>query len=474
MSARPWSLSRRLLVTLGAATLLTWCASSVWLYRTALGQSDLLFDAALDQTAHAVLAVVRNEASELADASGDVGVELPAVDKAPPGDIVYQVRGPNGGVAYRSPGAPALPLAVAAARGFSAARIEGQDFRVFTLATDDGAATIHVAQPLTRRIALAQSGAVRLLAPGAVLMVLLAFAVVWSVRSAIAPVVRYASVLDERAADSELPVPAKELPAELQPVARAIDGLLARVRDALIRERTLTADAAHELRTPLAALRLQAQVALRSTGSAERAAALDELLEGTDRAARMVDSVLMLARYDARRSGDLMQARVDLSMLANLVAREFQPLASQQGTDLVLAVARTVVIGDEDALAIALRNLVGNALRYARQEIRIEVGESPDGALLAVRDDGRGFATEVAERAFDRFFRGPDKSEVNGGTGLGLALVRRIADLHHGSVRIVPGIRGGAGVEMCFPLASERAASGLLALSSRETSSAAS
>jgi len=474
VNARPWSLSGRLLLALGAATLLTWCVGSVWLYRTALGQSDLLFDAALDQTAHAVLAVVRNEAIELTDASGGNGFELAPVDRAHPDEIVYQVRGPNGGIAYRSPGAPVLPLAVAAMRGFSSAYINGQDFRVFTLAADDGSATIHVAQPLTRRNALAQSAAVRLLAPGAVLMVLLVIAVVWSVRSTIRPVVRYANVLDERAADAELPVSATELPAELQPVARAIDGLLARVREALIRERTLTADAAHELRTPLAALRLQAQVARRSTGYAERAAALDELLEGTDRAARMVDSVLTLARYDAHRSGDLAQVRVDLSMLANLVAREFQPLASQRGTDLVLAAADAVVIGDEDALAIALRNLVSNALRYARNEVRIDVRASTDCVSLTVLDDGAGFAPDVGERAFDRFFRGPDKSGASSGTGLGLALVRRIADLHQGSVRIVAGIHGGAGVEMRFPVASDRTAVGLPAPRSREPNSATS
>lgn len=472
MTSRPWSLSGRLLIVLGTATLLTWCVSSVWLYSTALGQSDLLFDAALDQTAHAVLTVVRNEASELTDASAGTGVELQSVDRSRPDEIVYQVRGPNGGIAYRSPGAPASPLALAAMRGFSSVDIEGTGFRVFTLAADDGSATIHVAQPLTQRTALARSGAVRLLLPGAVLMALLVLAVAWSVRSTIAPVVRYARMLDERAADAELPLSANELPRELQPIVRAINGLLARVRDALIRERTMTADAAHELRTPLAALRLQAQVARRSTGYAERAAALDELLEGTDRATRMVDSVLTLARFDARQGGDLARARVDLSILGKVVAHEFQPLADQQGIRLTLNLANITMFGDEDALAIALRNLVNNALRHARTEIQVDVGYGTDCAVLAVRDDGTGFSPQVAERAFDRFFRGPDKSGTGGGTGLGLALVRRIADLHHGVVRIVPGIRGGAGVEMCFPLDQDGAIPGPVALSSRDTGSA--
>lgn len=452
MTSRPWSLSGRLLVTLGAATLLSWCAGSVWLYSTALDQSDSLFDAALDQTAHAVLTVVGNEANEMADANGGVGFELPAIDHSRRDEIVYQVRGPNGVIAYRSPGASVSPLAPAAARGFSSVDINRVRFRVFSLAADDGSATIHVAQPLTQRTALARSGAVRLLLPGAVLMGLLVLAVVWSVRSTIAPIVRYARVLDERAADAEVPLSANKLPRELQPIVRAIDGLLGRVRDALVRERTMTADAAHELRTPLAALRLQAQVARRSTGHVERAAALDELLEGTDRATRMVDSVLTLARFDAKHGGDLTQSRVDLAILGQVVAREFQPLTDQKGIRLTVNLANITLVGDEDALAIALRNLLSNALRHARTEVQIYAGYGADCAVLSVRDDGTGFSPEVAERAFDRFFRGRDKSGISGGTGLGLALVRRIADLHRGSVRIVPGILGGAGVEICFPL----------------------
>ncbi len=446
-----WSLQRRLLTTLGAATLLAWSSSSVWLYRSAVTEADQMFDAALDHTAHAVLAVVRNEASELTETKGGIGFELAVIGQSEQNDIVYQVRGPNGGLVFRSHGAPAAALAGPRDRGFTNARIKDVDYRVFSLATELDAATIHVGQPLARRLQIARAGAVRLLAPGAALMLALAAAVAWSVRRITRPVVQYASALDARAPEASAPVDGTRLPQELQPVARAIDGLLGRVHDALLRERTLTADAAHELRTPLAALRLQAQVARRARDRAERDAALDELLAGTDRAARMVDSVLTLARLDATSGSQGGKAHVDTGRLAQLIVGEFTPLAESRGVRVTLRSEDGVLLGDEDALAIALRNLVSNALRYARSQIRIRITGDDRHVRIAVLDDGPGFSPESAQRAFHRFYRGAEAGESGDGAGLGLALVSRIAQLHAGTVKIVPGIDTGAGVELQLP-----------------------
>ncbi len=451
MKTAAWSLRRRLLTSLGAATLLAWSSSSIWLYRTAVTEADQMFDAALDHTAHAVLAVVRNEASELTEIKGGIGVELAVIDQSDQNDIVYQVRGPNGGVVFRSHGAPVTPLAGARDRGFAVARIKDVDYRVFSLATELNAATIHVGQPMARRLQVARAGAVRMLAPGAALMLALAAAVVWSVRRVTNPVVRYARVLDERAPEDVAPIDGTRLPQELQPVAHAIDGLLGRVHDALLRERTLTADAAHELRTPLAALRLQAQVARRAKDRAEREAALDELLAGADRAARMVDSVLTLARLDAHSGAESSKDNVDAGKLARLVVGEFAPLAEARGIKITLRAEDAVLLGDADALAIAVRNLVSNALRYARSQIRIRITGDDRYVHVAVLDDGPGFSEESAQRAFHRFYRGVEAGESSEGAGLGLALVARIAQLHAGTVKIVPGIGSGAGVELRLP-----------------------
>jgi signal transduction histidine kinase len=446
MTAAPWSLRSRLTVTLGTATLLIWCASSLWLYRAVIDTANRLFDAALDNTANAVLAVVRNEASELTETKEGIGFELAVIDQSIQNDTVYQVLGPNGIMVFRSHGAPIAPLAAAQSRGFGITRIDGKEYRVFTLATELNAATIHVAQPIIRRIELARAGALRLQVPGAALMLALIGAVAWSVRKATTPIVRYANALDSLTAEAEVPVDGTELPRELQPVVRAIDRLMQRVHDSIIRERTLTADAAHELRNPLAALRLQAQVALRATGPEERNAALSELLRATDRAARMVDAVLTLARFDSSTSFQISKNNIQLDQLVELIAAEFAVLAASRGITIRRVCEPMAVVGDQDALAILLRNLLSNALRYAHKQIRVEISANDQYATITVVDDGPGFSEESSTRAFNRFFRGPEAINSSDGAGLGLAMVLRIAQLHSGTVEIGRGNYGGARV----------------------------
>jgi signal transduction histidine kinase len=443
---------RRLVFGLGVATLVASGASSAWLYQTAVREADQMFDAALDHTAHAVLAVVRNEASELTETSEGVGFELAVIDKSDQNDIIYQVRGPNGVMVYRSHGAPIKPLASARDRGFSVVHIDGQDFRVFSLATELDAATIHVAQPMARRIKWMHASVMRLLAPGAALMIALVLVVVWSVRKVTRPLVRYAAALDELVVERDTSVDGTGLPNELQSVSRAIDGLLGKVHESLLHERTLTADAAHELRNPLAAMRLQAQIARRSQNRGEMDRALKELLTASDRAARMVDSILALARLDARTGASIGHGEVHVGHLVKMIVSEFTATADLRGVRITVSTDDSTVAGDEDALAIALRNLLNNALRFARTRVVVDVSHADNQVAVTVRDDGPGFTEESRRRAFRRFFRGLEEGRPSDGAGLGLALVLRVAELHEGSVEIVPGIEGGAGVALHLPL----------------------
>lgn len=452
MNRAPWSLFGRLISMLGVATLLSCCASSIWLYHTAVTEADQMFDAALDHTARAVLAVVRDEAAELAETNDAFSRELALIDQSDPNDFVYQVRGPNGVLIFRSHGAPIAPLAKAQEHGFSLVRIEGTEYRVFTLATELDAVTIHVAQNVARRIEVTRAGAEHLLAPGAAQMVALVLTVAWTVRRTTRPLVRYSSALDHLSVDTNTAIDGSRLPRELQSVGRAVNGLLARAHDSLLRERTLTADAAHELRNPLAALRLQAQVARRSKNKIERDMALDELLGASDRAARMVDSILTLARFDAFTGPAIGRDGVNVGRVALFIRDEFTPLADLRGIRIAVVSRDATMRGDEDALAIALRNLINNALRFAHTQVVIEVASEDERVTIAVRDDGPGFSEESARRAFHRFFRGPELGHPTDGAGLGLALVLRIVQLHLGTVRIVPGIEGGAGIELQFAL----------------------
>ncbi|GAB4477147.1 MAG: ATP-binding protein [Burkholderiaceae bacterium] len=435
-----WSLRGRLVALLSVATLASWAAGGLWLYRASLAESSRLFDAALAETAHAILAVV---AHEWLDEEEDV--ELEVIDHAHAETLYYQVRDRRGAIVYRSPGAPSEPFDEAAARGFADRRISAADYRVYSLQAPRGRGAIHVAQPLAARSAVARAAALRLLAPGFVFALLLAGGAWLIVRKVTAPVVDFSHAIDARTPGDATPVRTDALPDELAPVGLAVNRLLARVEAALLHERTLTADAAHELRTPLAALRAQAQVALRSRIDAERSEALRELIGGVDRAARGVDAVLTLARLDAQRVDSTALPAVRLSALAGLVAAEFEAAARARGVALQVDVPPLEVRGDADALAILLRNLLDNALRHAASVVRVQARAGDTAVRLAVRDDGPGMTAEQRDRAFDRFYRGAE----GGGAGLGLALVKRIAELHGGSAALVDGIDGrGVGIEV--------------------------
>jgi signal transduction histidine kinase len=438
-----WSLRGRLVALLTAATLASWAAGGIWLYRASLAESSRLFDAALAETAHAVLAVV---AHEWLDEEEDFAPE--PIDHAHVETLYYQVRDRDGAIVYRSRGAPAEAFDAAGARGFADRRVAGTDYRVYSLQAAGGRGAIHVAQPLAARTAAAQAAALRLLAPGLVFALLLAGAAWLIVRRVTAPVVEFSQSIDARTPGDATPVRTEALPTELAPVGQAVDRLLARVQAALLHERTLTADAAHELRTPLAALRAQAQVALRARVGAERDAALRELIGGVDRAVRGVDSVLTLARFDAERLDPGTLPAVALAPLVRMVVAEFASSAQARGIALELDVPPLQLRGDADALAILLRNLVDNALRHASRTVRVEARAAEASVHIAVRDDGPGMSDAQRRRAFDRFYRGAE----GGGTGLGLALVKRIAELHGGSASLGAGLDGrGLGVEVVLP-----------------------
>jgi signal transduction histidine kinase len=437
-----WSLRARLTGLIIAIALLAWGAGSVWVYRSALAEVDALYDAALIETAHAVLAVadreVRRERLERRRGRDDEEheIELARVAHDHAEFVFYQVRTRNGAIVYRSPGSPSAELAGPGARGFSSATLDGgAAYRVYSLAAGDDGATIHVAQALADRARLARASALRLALPGVALVVALVIAVSVVVRRVTAPVVRFAQAIDARAPGDASVVSGAGLPQELQPVASAVNRLLARVEDALRHERTLTADAAHELRTPLAALRAQSQVALRSRDDEERSSALRALMAGVDRATALVGAVLTLARLDASQLDPAAQPRLDLTTLAKDVIDEFAPIAAGRGVEFTTDFSPAPVRGDADALAILLRNLIDNAIRHARHRVRVQVAVEAGEACLRVQDDGAGLSAAQAQRVFDRFYRGsPGTGDAGSGAGLGLAMVKRIADLHHGSV----------------------------------------
>ena len=441
---RPWSLRNRLIALLAGLAFIAWAAGSVWLYRSAEKQAGELFDAALVEAAHAVFAAVAHEGLGKSDDFEFEPAKHGHVER-----LFYQLRDRNGSIVYASPGAPREALAAAAATGFVDRLADGVAYRVYTLATPDRGAAIHVGQRIADRAALVQSMALRLLLPGLVVVVVLAAGVWFIVRRVMSPVVSFSRAIDARAPSDSGPVVIESLPQELQPVGRAVNGLLERVEAALVSERTLTADAAHELRTPLATLRAQAQVALRARDDADRIEALRALIGGVDRATRLVETVLTLARLDARAIDRVALSSASLRSICEEVINGLRPAARARELKIECDVPELAVRADRDSLPVALRNLCENAIRHATSRVRLEAHSDADKVVIAVLDDGTGMTREQQARAFDRFYRGTSDST---GAGLGLALVKRVAELHGGSVQFAPGLDGrGIGVELRLP-----------------------
>lgn len=301
---------------------------------------------------------------------------------------------------------------------------------------------IQVAQPMRAREQRAAGFALRTLLPFLLAVPALGLAVWFAVGRALKPLDRLGESVRARDPADLRPLPVTPLPAEAQPLVDSLNTLLSQLGGVLARERAFIADAAHELRTPLTALQLQARALEAAQGEAERAVALEQLVGGVRRAARLVEQLLSLARQAPADSRP--HAPVSLAALAREVIAELLPLADERGVDLGLAEdsAEPEVLGDPAALHALLRNLVDNAVRYTPRGGRVDlaIAESAGEPRLTVTDTGPGIPPDERGRVFDRFYRSPGTGGV--GSGLGLAIVRAAAQAHGASVELGDGPEG--------------------------------
>jgi signal transduction histidine kinase len=275
---------------------------------------------------------------------------------------------------------------------------------------------------------------------------------IWfATRQGLAPVAEIAAEVAGRDPERLDPISPAAAPKELRPLLDALNGLLGRVAVALERERGFTADAAHELRTPLAAIATQAEVASRAREASERDHALNQIVAGSRRAAHLVDQLLTLARLDP--VAPLVLTPVGLDSLAAEVCADHGALALEKHIDLALEAPGAVIVqGSADGLRILLRNLVDNAVRYTPSggKISVAVAIQDGAAVLSVSDSGPGIPPEQRENVLQRFHRlaGQDTD----GSGLGLSIVARIAQLHRARLELADGIgQPGLAVRLSFP-----------------------
>lgn len=459
------SIRSRLLLWQISALLVTALVVSLLTYRLALDGFNEVQDYGLEQIAHTVL---RHDETPVpappgrkpaTPASSGVGplapggpideeptIDEPADDEPDEGQFVSQIWSTKGKLIYSSALDDGPPLQPA---GLHTVIWQDHTWRVFTLPRETRTAQVAVSRHDRNR---GFSTLVTwLLLPMAVLVVLLGVLIHEAVSRALRPLDRLRSEIGQREVSQLHAVSLEELPDELAPLANTLNQLLARLDRLLAGQRQFLADAAHELNTPLAAIKLQAQLARRAQ-DAERQAALDDLDTGIERAIHLAAQLLQLARLEPDQREPHHEA-VPLDKLVRQTVVAFSAQADQRDVDLGLIRSEPLELhGDRQALRALLDNLLDNAMRYAPPGSRVDVSLRRDGndALIEVSDNGPGIAPEDRDKVLQRFVR-LHHSDVTG-SGLGLAIVRETVGLHAGTLQLDETPGGGLTVRVRLPL----------------------
>ena len=412
------SLGARLTGALLLAVLAFAALQAAVTYRTARAETEALFDAQMQRIALSLSGSL---------GAGALSDDAPAAETPAAREMIIQIWRADGVMLYRSPQGRLLPPQTVI--GFSDTVAGGEPYRIYALRT--ATQVVQVAQQTEARGRMAGQLALRAVLPVALLAPVLMLIVWWVVGRAIGPIERVRRQVAARRPDDLAPLPTAGLPAEVRPLVGEMNGLLTRLSDAWDALTHFTADAAHELRSPLAALRLQAQSLQRAPDDATRAIATERLLAGIDRATRLVEQLLALARQQGAGEGAELVS-LDLTALARNALADAEPEAARHAIALTLdaPTAHVVLRADEAALAVLLRNLLGNALRHTPPggQVRVGVREEASVIDLTVEDSGPGIAPDERARVLDRFYRVP--GTPGHGSGLGLAIVRAIAERH--------------------------------------------
>jgi len=450
------SIRTRLLLALLALVAAVTVAAGVLTYRRVLAETSDLLDYQLRQMALSL-------ESQIPLAS-----RLTVTPPQNGADFIVEIWDLLGGVEY--PSRPGLPTINRPLLGYADLQLQGRPWRVYGLQTLAG--VIEVAQPLDVRDALARAAALRVVWPMLVLLPLLAAAMAAVVGRSLAPLRRLAVEVQRRDAHSLTPLSVGgPLPEEISPLVEQLNALLRRVDEAFATQRSFIADAAHELRSPLTAVRLQLQLLDRAPDEAAREQARAALGAAVERAVHLISQLLTLARNEPQDARARELVPLPLAEPAAEAVAETHALAMSRGIELSLegtalpgaprapgapgaaaarAASAAIVRGDREALRILVRNLADNAVRYTPVGGRVEVRIGVDGgAVLQVDDSGPGIPPAERERAFDRFHRRAAAPED--GCGLGLAIVQAIAQRHGASVALADAPGGGLRVTVHFP-----------------------
>lgn len=410
------------------------------------------WDKSLRDVAHQIVTSLPENISLLSADSNRL--RLPDDQQVSEDDLSFQIWSKDRSSLLRSMESPSSPLRPDFQPGFSTVEIAGRIWRVYSVEDASGRVYVQTGVPQD-----AFKGNLAQWIKGAFLAALIVFATLaltlklvvgWSLK----PVTELQKDIAARQEYDLTPLPTKKLPLELTPLIESFNRMLLRINTAINNERQFIADAAHELRTPMAAIQTHAQVALGSTNLDDTRAALGRLITAVERGTRLTQQLLDSARLESNYGRK--HERVDLVRVVKLVADEFDIVAQQRQQIIHIDAQPCFICGDVDELGILLRNLLDNALRYSGEGSRVELlcGTSPStsGITLCVRDNGPGVPdAEQRERIFERFYRADQ--DHRRGSGIGLSLVRRIAHSHGAELEVTEGlVKRGLCISVHFPL----------------------
>jgi two-component system sensor histidine kinase QseC len=419
-----------------------WLAASAFTYFDAREEFDEILDAHLAQTATLLI----NQSREDSDEVETEHAPLPHKYSL---RVAFQVWEDGKRLRLHSTNVPTSRLSNVE-QGFSDASIDGHHWRVFSTWDESGDNLIQVAERTQEREELAQDIAGNLLMPLLFSLPVLALLLWIGVARGLRPLLEIGDALAQRAPDNLAPLDVGSAPHEVTPLIARLNNLFSRIEVSLQKERRFTADAAHELRTPVAGIKAQAQVARGASNEAERLHALDNAILGCDRAAHLIDQLLTLARLDTL--GDDKTEPCALHHLSAEVIAALAPAALAQQVQIELEEGAEVSVrGNPALLRILLRNLIDNAVRHTGSgtTVKVSITQQAGTACLSITDNGPGLAAEELARVSERFYRPPGTQAD--GSGLGLSIVKRIAEIHAASLQIAAREEGnGLKVSVAF------------------------
>lgn len=440
------SLTRRLIWTLTAAAVVLWLLSALLAANTLRSRLNDAFDGGLKETAERILSLavdsLHDETSE--PHVHDRGHEIPLLDEGGGEYIVYQVRAPDGAVLLRSHDAPSQAFDVPLAEGFA----DSGPWRVYTVGDPRGLAFTQVAENNAHRAESLWSSILALVWPIALLVPLSALGIYAAVRSGLMPVRTFSDRIGERQASNLVPVSDDGLPVELQPIARAVNGLIGRVGAAFEAERAFASNSAHELRTPIAGSLAQTQRLIAELGDSparERALQVEASLL---RLRHLSEKLLQLARAEAGLGA--VAEPVDLLPALRVAVDDFS--RSLPAGRLALIVSPDAALRapmDVDAFGIVMRNLIENALRYGDPNVPVEIAARP--GVVEVSNGGPAVPADKLAHLTGRFVRASDQAQ---GAGLGLAIVESLVRQSGGGLELsspIPGTAGGFLARIILP-----------------------